>query len=70
MAQNTNESSSSLLHVHTCLFCTSVFRREEMEGRVHTTGLFLCPKCGEEGPLNIEIREVSNNKSQELRLAR
>lgn len=60
----------SLLHVHVCTHCNSFFRREAVEGRVHTTGLFICPKCGKEGPLNIEIRETSNSESQELGLAR
>ena len=60
------EMNSSLLHFHVCVHCASPFRREEVEGRVHTTGLFLCPKCGTEGPLNIEIREINDGESQEL----
>lgn len=55
-----NEMNHSLLHFHVCIHCGSSFRREEVEGRVHTMGLFLCPKCEIEGPLNIEIREVDN----------
>jgi hypothetical protein len=27
------------------------------KGRPHTTGIYPCPKCGIEGPLNIEIRK-------------
>lgn len=50
-----------LLHVHVCIHCAASFRREEVEGRVHTTELFVCPKCGKEGPLNIEIHEVEND---------
>lgn len=57
------EMSHQLLHFHVCTHCSSPFRREEVEGRVHTTGLFLCPKCEVEGPLNIEIREVDNETS-------
>lgn len=64
MGHDTNGLSSLLLHVHVCLHCTAVFRREEVEGRVHTTGLFLCPKCDKEGPLNIEIRETNHSESQ------
>ena len=67
MAHHTNDSASSLLHLHVCLHCARAFRREEVEGRVHTTGLFICPKCGKEGPLNIEIREVDDAESQMLR---
>jgi predicted RNA-binding Zn-ribbon protein involved in translation (DUF1610 family) len=58
------ETNYPLLHFHVCIHCGSAFRREEVEGRVHTTGLFLCPKCGMEGPLNIEIHEVGNDDSQ------
>jgi predicted RNA-binding Zn-ribbon protein involved in translation (DUF1610 family) len=47
-----------LLHAHVCLHCGNAIRREELEGRGHTTGVFLCPKCGLEGPLNPEIREI------------
>lgn len=64
MAHDTNGSVSPLLHVHVCLHCASAFRREEVEGRVHTTGLFVCAKCGKEGPLNIEIHEVDDHESQ------
>jgi hypothetical protein len=63
---DTNEPQTLLLHVHVCLHCAALFRREEVEGRVHTTGLFVCPKCGEEGPLNIEIHEVGNDEIQTL----
>ncbi len=59
-----NEMSHPLLHFHVCVHCGVSFRREEVEGRVHTTGLFLCPKCGKEGPLNIEIRELKRDESQ------
>lgn len=61
MGHDSKASQSALLHVHVCLYCDSVFRREEVEGRVHTIGLFICTKCGKEGPLNIEIREVGND---------
>lgn len=65
MKDNTNGPSTSLLHVHVCLHCTAVFRREEVEGRVHTTGLFLCPRCEKEGPLNVEIRDMSTDETAE-----
>lgn len=57
----------SLIHVHVCVHCGSAFRREEVEGRVHTTGLFICPKCGKEGPLNVEIHEIDGDGSQTLK---
>ena len=56
-----------LLHFHVCIHCDGAFHREEVEGRVHTTGLFLCPKCGIEGPLNVEIREIDNAESSLLK---
>jgi len=67
MGNNTNEPSLLLLHVHVCLHCSCLLCREEMEGRVHTTGLFVCPRCGKEGPLNIEIQEVGNDEFQRLK---
>jgi hypothetical protein len=55
-----------LFHFHVCIHCAALFRREEMEGRMHTTGLFVCAKCGKEGPLNIEIREVDSHDPKTL----
>lgn len=48
----------TLEHVHMCVHCDSTFRREEYESRALTSGVYLCPKCGLEGPLNVVIREV------------
>jgi predicted RNA-binding Zn-ribbon protein involved in translation (DUF1610 family) len=56
-----NKPNHSLLHVHVCVHCGRATRREELEGRAHTTGIFACPKCGSEGPVNLEIREVENS---------
>lgn len=53
---NDNETNDPFVHVHVCVHCGGAFRREEFEDRAHTTGIYLCPKCGLEGPLNIEIR--------------
>lgn len=53
----------SLLHVHVCVNCGGAIRREELEGRAHATGIFTCPKCGFDGPLNLEIREVEDSDS-------
>lgn len=46
------------VHVHVCVHCGGAFRREECEDRVQTTGIYLCPKRGVEGPLDTEIRAV------------
>lgn len=66
MPDSNSEPNRLLLHVHVCTHCGTSFRREEVEGRVHTTGLFICPKCETEGPLNVEIHEVRDDKSQVL----
>ena len=64
---NSSQPNHLLLHVHVCIHCANPFRREEVEGRVHTTGLFLCSKCGIEGPLNVEILEIRSDESQVLK---
>ena len=58
-----NKPRNSLLHVHVCFRCGSAIRREEFEGRTHATGIFACPKCGAEGRLNLEIREMDGSES-------
>jgi len=61
MATDSNLSHPQLLHFHLCAHCGSTFRRELFEGRALTSGIFPCPKCGLEGPLNITIQEVEEN---------
>jgi len=56
MISDSNIGKLDLIHVHVCLHCGGASRREEFEDRAYTTGIYLCPKCGVEGPLNIEIR--------------
>lgn len=58
MHDDLGSSRSALIHVHVCSQCGRGFRREVFEGRMHSTGIFACPNCGTEGPLNIEIREL------------
>ena len=48
-------------HFHVCVQCGGAFRREEFGARAISSGIYTCPKCGYEGPLNIEIREVKNH---------
>jgi hypothetical protein len=50
--------TGELIHVHVCVHCMSLFRREAFEGRSITSGIFTCPKCGNEGPLNVEIKSA------------
>jgi hypothetical protein len=53
---STLADDGKLIHVHVCVHCRSISRREACEGRALTSGIFTCPKCGEDGPLNVEIR--------------
>jgi predicted RNA-binding Zn-ribbon protein involved in translation (DUF1610 family) len=58
-SQLREQNASNLIHVHACAHCGAIFRREAFEGRALTSGLFTCPKCGDEGPLNVEIRDTA-----------
>lgn len=58
-----NDSDSqgcTLGHFHKCKHCDSLFHREEFEGRALTSGIYPCPKCGFEGPLNVVVLEEEN----------
>ena len=52
-----------------CVHCGSIFRREDYESRALTSGIYLCPKCGLEGPLNVVIREVEESGRDKLPLS-
>lgn len=58
MPAGLNESRPNLLHFHVCKYCGAATCREALEGRSLTSGILLCPSCGIEGPLNVEIREM------------
>lgn len=53
-----SDTNDPFVHVHVCIHCRGAFRREEFEDGAQTTGIYPCPKCGVEGPLNIEIHAV------------
>jgi predicted RNA-binding Zn-ribbon protein involved in translation (DUF1610 family) len=53
------------VHFHVCIQCGSAFRREAFGGRAIATGIYICPKCGHEGPLNVEIRKVEDISPKE-----
>jgi len=55
---DSNGHIRELHHFHVCVHCGGMFRREEFVGREITSGIYHCSKCGFDGPLNIEIREV------------
>ncbi len=53
------DSEPHFMHVHVCTHCGYVLRREEVDSRQVASGMFHCPKCDLDGPLNVEIREVA-----------
>ena len=64
MENEQSHSPGQFSHFHVCIHCGSAFRREEFTGRAITSGVYHCPKCGLDGPLNIEIREVQEPGEQ------
>jgi hypothetical protein len=48
-----------LIHVHVCIYCGYLLRREEVDGLQVASGIFHCSKCDLDGPLNVEIREAT-----------
>jgi hypothetical protein len=64
-----HSSRPTLIHVNACIHCGHLLRREEIDSRQVASGIFHCPKCCLEGPLNVEIRninevDVNDNDSQ------
>lgn len=55
---NEGRTDVKLMHFQVCVHCGCAFRREELEGRPNTTGIYPCSNCGIDGPLNVEIREA------------
>jgi predicted RNA-binding Zn-ribbon protein involved in translation (DUF1610 family) len=60
MTNDSNVPQPRFEHFHVCVQCGGAFRREEFGARAITSGIYMCPKCGHEGPLNVEIREVED----------
>ncbi len=48
-----------LIHEHVCINCGQAVKREEVDSRQVASGMFHCPKCDLDGPLNLEIRNVT-----------
>jgi predicted RNA-binding Zn-ribbon protein involved in translation (DUF1610 family) len=61
-------STGGLIHVHVCVNCGTLTRREAFEGRALSSGIFTCPKCGDEGPLNVEIRSMQELSAQAIKI--
>lgn len=58
------ESDAGLIHVHVCIHCGHSQRREEVADRELSSGIVHCPKCGLDGPLNIEIQNPPGNEDR------
>jgi hypothetical protein len=58
MANDSACSHRELAQFHACVHCCSIFRRDEFDSTAVTTGIYPCTKCGQDGPLNIVIRDV------------
>ena len=65
MVSGSDAQQSRLDAFHVCPHCRSAYRREECSGRAITSGVYHCPKCGHDAPLNIEIREGEINEQAE-----
>jgi predicted RNA-binding Zn-ribbon protein involved in translation (DUF1610 family) len=52
------QSDALLAHRHVCIYCGDSRTREDVESREVSSGILHCPKCGLDGPLNIEIRDL------------
>jgi predicted RNA-binding Zn-ribbon protein involved in translation (DUF1610 family) len=61
MTDDSNVPQPRFEHFHVCVQCGGAFRREEFGARAITSGIYTCPKCGHEGPLNVEIREIEDS---------
>ncbi len=59
------EPESHLIHVHVCVHCGKLLKREQFDGGQIASGIFHCPKCHLDGPLNVEIREIENLKASD-----
>ena len=52
------ENEADLIHLHICIHCGHSRTREEVGDQELSSGIVHCPKCGIDGPLNIEIRDL------------
>ncbi|MGB6134283.1 MAG: hypothetical protein WBG54_21080 [Acidobacteriaceae bacterium] len=55
---NADQREALLAHLQVCIHCGHSRKREEIVDREVNSGILHCPKCGFDGPLNIEIRDL------------
>jgi hypothetical protein len=53
-----SEHRTEYIHLHICIHCGHPRGREQVEVLEVSSGILHCPKCGVDGPLNIDIREI------------
>jgi hypothetical protein len=56
------QSCPQLVHVHICVVCGRVSRREDPDGMPDAAGVFHCSQCGHEGPLNEAVIEETDER--------
>jgi len=54
---HSRKSGNYLMHYHQCARCGHLSRREDHTVRAIASGIYTCPQCSHEGPLNIRIAE-------------
>ncbi len=56
---NSDKVKIALMHVHKCVHCGQTRYREEVGDHEINSGIVHCWGCGMDGPLNVEIRNLS-----------
>lgn len=56
---STARGEPQLVHVHVCIHSGHLLRWEQVDSQQVGSGIFHCPKCDLDGPLNLEIRDAS-----------
>ncbi len=54
-----NGTAIPLIAVHVCRSCGAVVRRSDAAGAPNASGIFRCPVCSAEGPLNLQVQPSS-----------
>jgi hypothetical protein len=52
------DRDAELMHFHVRIHCGHPRRRDEINIAEIRSRMFACPDCGQNGPLNIEIRDL------------
>lgn len=63
------ETNQHLIHVHVCIRCGHMLRREEADSKGQVSGMIECPSCGESSPLNVQVEDANGQVSPPLKKA-